>query len=83
MPGDGYLPGLHRMLELTVASLGYTQAPAVGLNQPDHIRIVNEVVRGNLDVALKLLATKPDKDLEARAKKMQAECEKTLKMFGP
>lgn len=53
------------------------------LNQPDHIRIVNEVVRGNLEVALKLLATKPDKDLEARAKKMQAECEKTLKKFGP
>jgi len=53
------------------------------LNQPDHIRIVNEVVRGNLEVALKLLAAKPDKDLEARAKKMQAECEKTLKKFGP
>ena len=52
------------------------------LNEPDHIRIVNEVVKGNLEVALKLLATKPDKDLEARAKKMQAECEKTLKKFG-
>lgn len=53
------------------------------LNEPAHLRTVNEVVRGNLEVALKLLATKPDKDLEARAKKMQAECEKTLKKLGP
>ena len=37
-----------------------------GLNEADHLRTVNEVVRGNLDVALKLLAAKPDKDLEAR-----------------
>jgi hypothetical protein len=50
-----------------------------GINQPDHLRTVNEVVRGNLDVALKLLAAKPDKDLDARVKKMQADCEKTLK----
>lgn len=50
-----------------------------GINQPDHLRTVNEVVRGNLDVALKLLAAKPDNDLEARVKKMQADCEKTLK----
>jgi hypothetical protein len=49
------------------------------LNQPDHLRTVNEVVHGNLDVVLKLLAAKPDKDLEARVKKMQADCEKTLK----
>lgn len=53
-----------------------------GVNEPDHIRIVNEVVRGNLEVELKLLAAKPDKDLEARAKKMQADCDKTLKKFG-
>lgn len=52
------------------------------LNEPDHIRTVNEVARGNLEVALKLLAAKPDKDLEVRAKKMQAECDKTLKKFG-
>jgi hypothetical protein len=52
------------------------------LNEMDHLRTVNEVVRGNLEVALKLLAAKPDKDLEARAKKMQAECEKTLKKLG-
>jgi hypothetical protein len=49
------------------------------LNQPDRLRTVNEVVRGNLDVALKLLAAKPDKELEARVKKIQADCEKTLK----
>lgn len=54
-----------------------------GVNQPDQLRIVNQVVSGNLDVAMKLLAAKPDKDLEARAKKMQAECEHLLKKFGP
>ncbi len=53
------------------------------LNELNHLRTVNEVVRGNLEVALKLLAMKPDKDLEARAKKMQAECEYTLKRLGP
>jgi len=53
-----------------------------GTNQPDQLRIVNQVVRGNLDVALKLLANKPDKDLEARVKKMQAECERMLKKLG-
>jgi hypothetical protein len=31
---------------------------------------------------MKLLAAKPDKDLEARAKKMESECEKTLKKLG-
>ncbi len=50
-----------------------------GIGQPDRLRTLNEVVHGNLDVALKLLAAKPDKDLEARAKKMQADCDKTLK----
>jgi hypothetical protein len=53
------------------------------LNEPDHLRTVNEVVQGNLEVELKLLAAKPDKDLEARARKMQAECQKTLKKLGP
>jgi hypothetical protein len=49
------------------------------LNEPAHSRTVCQVVQGNLDVALKLLAAKPDKDLEARVKKMQAQCEKGLK----
>ena len=53
-----------------------------GVNEPDHLRIVNQVVRGNLDVAMKLLAVKPDKDLEIRAKKMQVDCDKTLKKLG-
>jgi hypothetical protein len=53
-----------------------------GTNQPDQLRLVNQVVRGNLDVAMKLLAAKPDKDLEARVKKMQADCDKTLKKLG-
>jgi len=55
---------------------------ARGVNQPDQLRIVNQVVRGNLDVVMKLVAGKPDKDLESRAKKMQADCDKTLKKLG-
>jgi hypothetical protein len=50
-----------------------------GVNKPDRLRTVNEVVQGNLEVAQKLLDAKPDKDLEARVKKMQADCEKSLK----
>lgn len=53
-----------------------------GVNEPARIRTVNEVVRGNLEIVQKLLAAKPDKDLEARAKTMQTECDKTLKKFG-
>ncbi len=50
-----------------------------GMNQPDRLRTVKDVVRGNLDVALKLLAAKPDKDLEARVKQMQADLDKKPK----
>jgi hypothetical protein len=50
-----------------------------GLNEPDRLRTVNEVVHGNLEVAQKLLDAKPDKDLETRVKKMQADCDKALK----
>jgi hypothetical protein len=50
-----------------------------GVNKPDRLRTVHEVVHGNLDVAEKLLAAKPDKDLEARVKKIQADCDKNLK----
>lgn len=53
-----------------------------GLNDPDKLRTVNQVVEGNLTVATKLLAAKPDKDLEARVKKMQADCDKCLKKLG-
>ena len=52
------------------------------LNEADHLRIIHEVVRGNLEAAQKLLAAKPDKDLEVRAKKMQADNEKILKKLG-
>ena len=52
------------------------------VNDPDKFRIVNQVVLGNLEVATKLLAAKPDKGLEARIKKMQADCDKCLKKLG-
>jgi len=53
-----------------------------GINEPDKFRTVNEVVRGNLDIAEKLLAAKPDKDLETRIKKMEGDCDKCLKRLG-
>lgn len=51
-------------------------------NEPDRLRTVNEVVRDTLDLVLKSLAAKPDKELQTRAKKMREECEKTLKTLG-
>lgn len=42
-----------------------------GLNQPDKTRRVNDVVRGNLDIAQKTLTAKPGKDMQARVKKMR------------
>jgi len=53
-----------------------------GLNEIDHLRTVYQVVKGNLDVEEKLLAAKPDKDLDARTKKMQGDCDKMLKKLG-
>jgi hypothetical protein len=53
-----------------------------GINEPDKFRTVNQVVRGNLDLAEKLLAAKPDKDLETRVKKMEGDCDKCLKRLG-
>lgn len=53
-----------------------------GVNDPDKFRTVNQVVRDNLEVATKLLAAKPDSELEARVKKMQADCDKCLKKLG-
>ncbi len=50
-----------------------------GLNQPDRQRTVDQVVRGNLDVSKKLLAAKPDKVLEERNKKLEADCDSRLK----
>ena len=50
-----------------------------GLNQPDKTRLVNDVVRGNLDIAKKMLTAKPDKDMQARVKKMLSDCDKADK----
>lgn len=49
------------------------------LDDPPNRRVTLEVVRDNLDLAAKMLQTKPDKDLEARVKKLKADCEKALK----
>lgn len=49
------------------------------LDDPPNRRITLEVVRDNLDLAAKMLEAKPDKDLEARVKKLKADCEKALK----
>jgi len=38
------------------------------LNEPDHLTTVNQVVMGNLEVVKKMLAAKPDKDLDAMVK---------------
>jgi hypothetical protein len=53
-----------------------------GLDDQRYLRITLEVVRDTADVALKLLAAKPDKDLEARARKLKADCEKKLKTLS-
>jgi hypothetical protein len=50
-----------------------------GLNQPDKTRLVNDVVRGNLDIAHKMLTAKPDKDMQALVKKMLSDCDKADK----
>jgi hypothetical protein len=50
-----------------------------GLNQPDKLKTVTDVVKGNLEIATKLLAAKPDKALEARVKKILADCDKGTK----
>ena len=50
-----------------------------GLNQPDKTRPVNDVARGNLDVAQKMLTAKPDKDMQARVTKMLSDCDKADK----
>ena len=71
------------IIELTDSFLqvGAMFQPA-GMNQLDRWHTVNQVVRANLNVAAKLLAAKPDANLEARVKKMQADNDKTLKKFG-
>jgi len=52
------------------------------LDDARYYRTTLEVIRDNMDVALKLLAAKSDKDLETRSKKLKADCEKELKKLG-
>jgi hypothetical protein len=52
------------------------------LDDAKYHKVSLEVVRDNLELASKLLAAKPDKDLEARIKKCRAECDKQLKKLG-
>jgi hypothetical protein len=72
-----YIIALSDNFEQTGAIFDYR-----GLNEPDRLRTVNEVVQGNLAVAQKLLAAKPDKPLEAQVKKIQADCDKSQKKPG-
>lgn len=55
---------------------------AKALDDSRYLRTTLEVVQGNLDALDKLLAARPDKDLEARAKKLRADCEKALKKIS-
>jgi hypothetical protein len=52
------------------------------LDDPRYRRITLEVVRDNSDIVLKMLESKPDKDLATRAKKLKADCVKELKKLG-
>jgi hypothetical protein len=52
------------------------------LDDPRYRRISLEVVRDNMDIVLKMLESKPDKDLETRAKKLKADCEKEMKKLA-
>ena len=53
-----------------------------GLDDARYRRISLEVVRDNMDIVLIMVEAKPDKDLETRAKKLKADCEKALKSMG-
>ncbi len=49
------------------------------LDDVRYLRTTIEVVQGNLNVLDKLLAERPDKDLQARSKKLRADCDAALK----
>jgi tetratricopeptide (TPR) repeat protein len=71
------------LIELSDAFLRLSKIFERGaLDDPRYRRISYEAVGETLDVALKLLADQPDKQLEARAKKIKGECEKGLKAIG-
>jgi hypothetical protein len=52
---------------------------AKALDDVRYLRTTIEVVQGNLDALDRLLAARPDKDMQARAKKLRADCEAALK----
>jgi hypothetical protein len=54
-----------------------------GINEPRYRRISFEVIRDNMDLALKLLETAPDEELAKRVKKIREDCEKGLKRIPP
>lgn len=68
------------LLELTAAFYKHREIfEAKALDDVRYLRTTLEVVQGNLDVLDLLLTARPDKDLQARSKKLRADCEKTLK----
>jgi len=52
---------------------------AKALDDVRYLRTTIEVVQGNLDALDKLLAARPDKAMQARAKKLRADCDAALK----
>jgi hypothetical protein len=49
------------------------------LDDVRYLRTTIEVVQGNLDALDQLLAVRPDKDMQARAKKLRTDCDAALK----
>lgn len=71
------------LLELSAMSYKLSEIfDRKALDDPRYRRISLEVVRDNMDIVLKMLESKPDKDLETRAKKLKADCEKELKKLS-
>jgi hypothetical protein len=52
---------------------------AKALDDSRYLRTTIEVVQGNLEALDKLLAARPDKDLQTRSKKLRADCDAALK----
>ena len=68
------------LLELSAAFYKLREIfDAKALDDSRYLRTTIEVVQGNLDALDKLFAARPDKDLQARAKKLRADCDAALK----
>lgn len=68
------------LLELSAAFFKLREIfEAKALDDVRYLRTTIEVVQGNLDALDKLLAARPDKDMQARAKKLRADCDAALK----